>query len=221
MIKIYLNKFISAALLSVLTAVFFSCVREADDSDAAEKPSEAVSSGSNEKTAERKGRKDTVSQNSSVITDTEGMDFLLYYERKTDAVYPEDFIIGSLQPAETVTAGEAAILETARRFLDSVVIGTPDYSLIAGEKSDFVIGNISAALEKTSPYSYRIGVINNIKDPAWAEVRLQGPDIDLKGTMYFIKNGNWKIYDFHPEAAADDEFGDDENGNWIPGLKSN
>ncbi|HAK44398.1 MAG TPA: hypothetical protein DCO79_00525 [Spirochaeta sp.] len=189
-----ISRIIACSITAALSVYLFSCRPEDEADIKTEAAGEAVSL---ENTADdekiNKVRDDSLF---SRISEPEGRDFLLYTDDAEDVVYQQDFEIGPLQNYLGLDEQTAEILRTADDFLRSIVNMDPSYELVASDKKDFVQRNISFSLEQAVPLGYRIGLINTLAEPVRADIRLEGKESFAEGTIYFIMEGRWKVFDF-------------------------
>ena len=113
-----------------------SCTRKPEESVKAETAGQNVIAANNNK-VEKKGDSDKYLEENyilSVISEPEGKDFLLYTEKSSEPVYPQDFEIGQMQPVYTGDETVDKIYSTADSFLLSIIKKEPAVELISAEK---------------------------------------------------------------------------------------
>lgn len=217
--KVYLNRFILILILISSLSILFSCVESEKKGNA--HPQGAVGHG--EPLADKNGdeiesktveEKDASSE--AVVSEPRGSDFLLFYEKAPEPVIAGDFDIGMLQSGFGNDEITADINKTAGAFLSSLVDGEADADLIASAKKDFVQRIVNDGLKISVPVQYRIGEINSLADPVQAEVKLFGEEGWSTGVIYFVREGGWKIYDFHLDFNELERSVDPELEDWDP-----
>jgi hypothetical protein len=215
--KIYLNRALLFSLI-ILTFLTPSCTGKELTGKAS---SEDGNASENTEADENKVKPDSRPDSKDVhgnaeVTEPEGTDFLLFTEFKADPVISADFEIGKLQSGFENEGITADILSTADAFLMSVVNGKVNTKLIASEKMSFVQRMMTDGLEISGPTAYRIGEINTVSEPSWAKVRMFSGKGWSSGILYFIREGGWKIYDFHLDFYELEKSAPTEIGNWDP-----
>ena len=193
---ISLSLFILVTVLSIFT---FACTKTEEKNVKAEAVGQTILTENSETNQVVKTRppETNVNRRLSEISEPEGRDFLLYPDKISGAVAPQDFKIGELAVKSGNDKNTQEIITTAERFLKSITDNDMDSQLICTEKRDFVERNLTDALKITIPQEYRIGVIISETDPIWCYVRLMRETGSADGVLYFVREESWKIYDFH------------------------
>lgn len=190
---------VSFILLIIVVSIFtLSCTGNEKENIKADAAGQKIASNEPEISDENGAARDrrTNDENISEIGEPEGREFLLYSESRTEAFLPYDFSIGPLE--KMYGDGEnQEILQTAVRFLDAVKDNRVETGLIYSGQADFVEKNLLYELKILTPEEYRIGRIMSGEQPVWAKVRLIYKKGSAEGIIYFKKEKNWKIYDFH------------------------
>ncbi len=191
----------SLFILNILIVTVFiavSCNRSGEEDPVkAEAAGDKIVNSENKKKPEQQGTggNEGVEQK-AVISETEGRDFLLFYDDMPDIVVPRDYKIGQLQQKTGIDPVISDIINTASAFLESIKNGDPDYKLVAVEKRDFVERNLERQMQIILPEDFRIGIIMTEAEPVNAAVRFINNGRYSEGMLYFVNKGQWKIYDF-------------------------
>lgn len=121
-------------------------------------------------------------------------------------ILPEDSLIGPLQDWRSPKAGEAGALKVASAFLDALVAGKLEKSLVAPGRLPLVTVLTRELLAEPRPASYRIGVFSSEdgKGPgATAKISLAYPAVALEDAQTIPGNEAASSLPGGPEAAAE------------------
>ncbi len=186
----------------LLLTLFWSCTQSGK-----KQPAETIGGGAAEAQQTDAASGDGEEKNSSAgsgaasVSEPKGNDFLLFSEMRTEPVIAQDFELGPLQRGFGNEGITADIFSTAEVFLRGLETGEVVSSLIGSGKKSMVERMMRDGLAISVPDGFRIGEINIISVPARAGVKMYGKDGYSSGTMYFIREGGWKVYDFHFDFA--------------------
>ena len=185
-------------VLLLLIPGFNSCVQKDKDLQAEAAGDKVVTTNENvKKDTEPQVEKKAEKERMAVVGEPEGKDFLLYEELLAEKIYPEDFEIGLLQNEINTDSEIKEIIDVASVFINELIEGRIESDLISSDKKDFVERNLADVVEAGVLTGYRLGLIKNEAQPVNAQVRFESHNDFFKGTIYFIREGKWKIYDLH------------------------
>ena len=185
-------------ILLIIISGVESCVKNSSEIQADAAGDKVVASNENiKKDRAPQPEKKTETELQAVVGEPEGKDFLLYEELQAEKFYIEDFEIGQLQNAESSDPEIAEIFNVASVFIEKLIEGRIESDLISSDKKDFVERNLSDVAESGVLTGYRLGLIRIDAQPVNAPVRFEKGNVFFKGTLYFVREGRWKIYDLH------------------------
>jgi len=119
-------------------------------------------------------------------------------------IMPEDFKIGPLGDNRAQEQDESRALEAASAFLDRLVEGSVDKSLLTPESQDAVADTLAFGLRQgNTPIAYRLGLPKARDDgEISAAVRLFGSQGTSEGVIYIAPSGSqWLVADVQLSLA--------------------
>jgi hypothetical protein len=119
-------------------------------------------------------------------------------------IMPEDFKIGQLGDEKTEKKDEGRALAAAHAFLDRLVAGSVDKTLLTPESQDTVADTLTYGLRRGDvPVSFRLGAPKSRDNgEITAEVRLFGKEGSTEGEIYVASAGSqWLVADVQLSLA--------------------
>jgi hypothetical protein len=119
-------------------------------------------------------------------------------------IMPEDFKIGPLGDRRSAKNDENAALDAAGAFLDRLVTGSVDKTLLAPEAQETVSDSLAFGLRQgNAPTVYRLGSPRTRDDgEITAAVRLFGSEGTSEGQIYMAASGaRWLVADLQLSLA--------------------